>query len=236
MGVLALNNRKWTQEEINNLIYYIKHGFSRVGCAKLLNRSLQAIYYKIAELGLGAKKIRKWTQEETDELKRLFKVGTNIAECAEKLNRSVDAIRIKANKLGFSTRKFKNWTCNEEKKLKEYLDKNLSYAQCAKKLNRSISSVAARIHLLAFNKPDSNKRKWTQEEIEYLLYCAKNGVSWKECAGKLNRTIMSVKRAVYRYKHEIIYKFPNQKKRGNELDMCLNCTMPDCTNCLGRGN
>lgn len=231
-----MKNRRWTQEEINYLIYCDKHGISRNSCAKLLNRSLQAVYYKVAELGLGVKKIKKWTQEETDELKRLLEGEISIAECAKKLNRSINSIRIKINKLGLTTKKCKIWTHNEEKKLQEYRDKNLSYVQCAKKLNRSISSIAARIHLLGFTKPDDNKGKWTHEEIEYLLYCIKKRISHKECAKKLNRSIKSVQMAAYRYKNEIIYKFPNRKKRGNELDMCLNCTMPDCTNCLGGGN
>ena len=236
VGVLALNNRKWTQEEINNLIYYIKHGFSRVSCTKLLNRSLQAVNYKITDLGLGVKKIKKWTQEEIDELQRLFEGATNLTECAQKLNRSINSIKIKANKLGLTTRKFKKWTHNEEKRLQEYRDKNLSYAQCAKNLNRSISSVSARAHLLGFIKPEDSREKWTQEEIEYLLYCIKRHVSHKECAQKLNRSIKSVQAAICRYKGKTIYNFPNQKKRENELEMCLNCTMPDCTNCLGGGN
>lgn len=230
-----MKNRRWTQEEINYLIYCAKHEISRNSCAKLLNRSLDSIYYEISKLGLSVKK-KKWTQEETMELKRLLESKTDIRECATKLNRSFNSVKMKISHLGLTTGKNKNWTHKEEKKLHEYLNKNLTYVECAKKLNRSFNSIRSKASIFGFTNPNNKFRKWTQEEIEYLLYCAKNGVNWEECARKLNRTIMAVKRAVYRYKHEIIYKFPNRKKRGNELDMCLNCTMPDCTNCLGGGN
>lgn len=73
---------------------------------------------------------------------------------------------------------------------------------------------------------------WTQKEIDYLKKCYKNGLSPAMFAKELGRSISSI----YRKASVLgITKHNSQKSIYNDgaKEKCLNCDLPDCTNCLG---
>ena len=135
----------------------------------------------------------------------------------------------------------KRWLETEDKNLKKYLLNGLSLAECAKKLNRTEAAIKMHAYYLGFP-IGHNLRKWTDKEKEYMRYCADNGISWLECAKKLERSLATVRSMASYYK----IRQKSRKELGlngmskkdsfddkQKINMCLNCTLPDCTNCLG---
>lgn len=246
LGLKITGRKRWKQNEIDYLRYCVQNDVKWSFCATKLGKGLTTIYKKAHELGLETKKRRVWTQEQKENLKKELQAKMSLEECANKLGRNIYEIKRQAKIFGFLPKKprGKRWLETEDKKLKKYLLDGLSLAECAKKLNRTAGAIKMRAYYLGYPIV-SNLRKWTDKEKEYMRYCADNGISWLECAKKLNRPLSTVRSMASYYK----IRQKSRKKLGlnvirkknsfddeQKINMCLNCTLPDCTNCLGRGN
>ena len=238
LGFKITDNKPWTQEEIDYLKYCAENGIKFVFCAAKLKKGLNTIHEKARKLGLENRHKKLWTQEKIEELKKAFQDKISLEECAKKFDRDIVEIKRQAKIFGFLPKKppNKRWLKTENEQLKKYLLAGLSLAECAKKLNRTKAAVKMHAYSLGYPIKSHMLRKWTQQEKDYMRYCADNGISWIDCAKELNRPLSMVRSMASYYK----IKQKSRKKlkvsavdKAKKINMCLNCTLPDCTNCLG---
>lgn len=93
-----MNNRKWTEQELNFLIenYCLEN---KEYCAKELNRTISSIDSKASRLGLKAG--YTWSIEDVAFLKENY-LNIGRAACAKLLGRTVGSIAAKAHDLGLN--------------------------------------------------------------------------------------------------------------------------------------
>lgn len=136
-------NRKWTEEDIQNLILLSKTKKMSELVIEL-GRTSASINQKAKRLGITIIKDQKtWTDEEYKQLEHLVKVEKKSPkEIAEILGRTEDSIIIKIARRGLkiqtSNKRF--WT-SEEETLVSDLWGTEPIEKIAKKLNRTVSSV-----------------------------------------------------------------------------------------------
>lgn len=192
-----MNQRNWTEEEINILREYASKCHYTELTKVLPNRTLGAIKGKAKELGLELKfKNRtKWTLSEEQLLKEYAEIYT-VSEIASLLERTISSINSKLKNMGITALpSSKYWTKEEEEQLKNFA-KELSTEEIAQKMNKSYEAVNQKLYQLGIKAQNSFNRRWTEEE-ETLLSDLWGIESIEKIANKLSRTIYSITNKVH---------------------------------------
>ena len=145
----------------------------------------------------------KWTEKEISLVKELYLKGYSFREIASKTNHSEWAATKKIQDLGLNNRKIL-WTDKDIETLKDLFNKGFSYLEISKKLNKSVRACQGKAVRLGLKKKECNVWEknsradiWTNEEVEKLLYCAKNYTSYAEISKIMGRSVKAITYKLY---------------------------------------
>lgn len=169
------------------------------------------------DINLREKSMR-WTEKEIEQLKECKASGMSHEECAMALERSKSAIENKTYKLGISSHKDRWWTQKEILLLTKCINSKMTYSQCAQKLNKTKSAVRSLIDRL---------KRCGVLEMRRIADCDMAKLKEFILRGKTGRP------------KSIIRRFSKKDLKGmseeEKTKACLNCTLPECTNCFAAG-
>lgn len=151
----------------------------------------------------------KWSENEISLAKELYLKGYSFSEIANRTNHSEWAATKKIQSLGLSNRKTL-WTDEDLDKLRDLFNQGLSYSVISKKLGKTVRACQGKAVRLGLKKKECNVWKnnsradiWTNEEIEKLLYCAKNYTTYSEISKIMGRSIKAITYKLYELKVHI---------------------------------
>lgn len=151
----------------------------------------------------------KWSESEISLAKELYLEGYSFSEIANRTNHSEWAATKKIQSLGLSNRKTL-WTDEDLDKLRDLFNQGLSYSVISKKLGKTVRACQGKAVRLGLKKKECNVWKnnsradiWTNEEIEKLLYCAKNYTTYSEISKIMGRSIKAITYKLYELKVHI---------------------------------
>ena len=159
-----------------------------------------------------------WAEEEIEKLKECKASGMSHEECAVALKRSKSAIENKTYKLGISSHKDRWWTEKQILLLIKCINANMTYSQCAEKLNKTKSAVRSLIDRL---------KRCGVLKMRRIVDCDVAELKEFICRWKIGRP----KSVVRRFSENDLKEMSEEDK----TKACLNCTLPECTNCLANG-
>lgn len=158
-----------------------------------------------------------WTEEEIEQLKKCKASGMSHEDCAVALKRSRSAIENKVHKLDIS-HKDRWWTEKQILLLIKYMNSNMTYSQCAEKLGNTSAAVRSVVERL---------KRCGVLKICRIVDCDVAQLKEFIRRGKIGRP------------KSVARRFPKKDlKEMSEEDKtkaCLNCTLPECTNCFATG-
>lgn len=158
-----------------------------------------------------------WTEEEIEQLKKCKASGMSHEECAVALKRSKSAIENKTHKLGIS-HKDRWWTEKQILLLIKCINANLTYSQCAEKLGNTSTAVRGVVDRL---------QRCGVLKIRRIVDCDLAKLKEFIRRGKSGRP----KSVARRFSENDLKEMSEEDK----TKVCLNCTLPECTNCLAVG-
>ncbi len=145
----------------------------------------------------------RWSDNEISLAKELYLKGYSFREIAFKTNHSEWAATKKIQDLGLNNRKIL-WTDKDIETLKDLFNKGFSYLEISKKLNKSVRACQGKAVRLGLKKKECNVWEknsradiWTNEEVEKLLYCAKNYTSYAEISKIIGRSVKAITYKLY---------------------------------------
>jgi len=178
---------RWRREEVKFLL----DNFDRMSLkdlARELGRSYESVKAKSRSLGLKKMQYRKWTKEEIEFLRENADKMT-IKEMAQRLGRSYEITVRTFRYLNLRGKGQRRWTPEEERILREEFSKGTPLKEIAEKLDRSYDSIKGKISSLNLKRRERHRR-WTQEEISYLI--ANKDKPIDELSSELGRTPTAV--------------------------------------------
>ncbi|MEM1750737.1 MAG: hypothetical protein QW088_07465 [Desulfurococcaceae archaeon] len=98
-----MKRRRWSGEELD----FLRENYGRMRVleiAKSLNRTVNAVMWKVRELGLKYRSYRRWSSSEVDFLKENWG-KMKLSEIARALGRSSHSVRLKAESIGLTKRR-----------------------------------------------------------------------------------------------------------------------------------
>ncbi len=158
-----------------------------------------------------------WAEEEIEKLKECKASGMSHEECAVALKRSRSAIENKVHKLDIS-HKDRWWTEKQILLLIKYMNSKMTYLQCAEKLNKTRNSVRSVVDRL---------KRCGVLKIRRIVDCDVAELKEFICRGKIGRP----KSVARRFSENDLKEMSEEDK----TRVCLNCTLPECTNCFAVG-
>lgn len=172
----------WTAEEDQILITERSNGKSRDEIAKILNRTIRQLKYRIAYLGIQN---YGWTAEEDELLKKLRNDNKTYREIGIIFNMKTKSIAARCYTLKLD-RKYAILDSGQNKEVDQLLDFGLGDEEISKGLNLPIYKIR-------YKRISREKSKfWTKEEEDKLKECLENKLSNKDIAKELNRGFYSV--------------------------------------------
>lgn len=145
----------------------------------------------------------KWTEKEISLAKELYLKGYSFNEIASQTNHSEIAVTKKIQGLGINNRKVL-WTDEDLHILRDLFNQGLSYSEIAQKLGKTVRACQGKAVRLGLKKKECNVWEknsradiWTNEEVEKLLYCAKNYTSYAEISKIMGRSVNAITYKLY---------------------------------------
>ena len=156
-----------------------------------------------------------WTEKEIEQLKECKALGMSHEECTMALKRSKSAIEGKVHKLGISSHKNRWWTQKEILLLTKCINANMTYSQCAEKLGNTNAAVRGVVDRL---------QRCGVLKICRIADCDMAKLKEFIRSGKSGRP----KSVIKRFSKMDLKEMSEEEK----TKVCLNCTLPECTNCF----
>jgi hypothetical protein len=191
-------NNLWPDEDINKLRQLWEEGHSKAEIAEMIGRNPDCIkhqiYRQIRDFGLAKRPDRRqWSEEETDYLIQHYK-NTPARQISNILGKCEDSIRRKAKSLHITKTKKNRWTVNEMEVLRQLWQQGYTSTQIAERIGKTISSTEGQLRRqkLNFVLEKRNRRRWSEEEIAYLVEHYEK-ISLRQLSDSLGRTVPLVR-------------------------------------------
>ena len=193
--------KKWSENDIQQLIEYFNSGKNNIEISILLSRTSISIKRKLSALKL--RKNKEWSNQEFDKALNLLKEGKNFKQIGKILNRTQDSVTKKFLRAGY-----KFWQVNKCKKRYHHINWkevqefycNSTYRGIIKKFNISPQAIT-----------------WAQKEGLIKLRTHKEAAQKR----KINNSYPTTKKTgIEGYRQKCQFKF-DLKKFPNEFDFEL---------------
>ena len=206
----------WTAEDEELLMKLFEDGLTFKEIAAKLGRTMNACITKRATIlkntnmpneSTASPRIKTWTEEEEELLMKLYSEGMVFKEISAKLGRTEIACIMKKNKILKSsdinsksiplTRTI-SWTIEEEELLMRLYRDGVTFKEIATKMGRTVQAcrnkknkILKASDIYSKSIPLTRTTLWTTEEEELLMRLYRDGVTFKEIATKMGRTVQA---------------------------------------------